>query len=73
MKKAESMRTSEILDELATDLADDRFDELDKELDKRIPFGYLEERIQEYIDKLEKLEEKFRLHKHSGDDVVMKI
>lgn len=72
-KKAEDMKTSELIDELGTDLDDDRFTMLEDEFEERAPFGYYSEQIGELTLKIEQLEEEFGKHHHLKGKLVKEI
>jgi len=56
-KKAEDMKTSEIMNEIYESYDDDdRFTELEKELESRPPFDYMKEEREEMEGKIESLE-----------------
>jgi len=69
-KKAEEMKTSEIIDEVYESYDDDdRFIELEKELESRPPFDYMKEEREEMEGKIESLEKQiYELQKHSHVD-----
>ena len=72
-KKVSSMKTSEILNELANDLSDEMFTELEEELVTRHPFSFIDSKLIEIGDKLDRFEKTFDRHRHIGSDIVIKV
>ncbi len=73
MTKVKTMKTSELLNELAEDLPDDRFTELEEELANRPPFSFIDTKLIEIDERLTVLEKKFDKHRHIDHDIVVKI